>query len=145
MDPLSVTASIVGILAVEAKTGKLLQVTISSTRDVPHILTPLACEVHEVEAALSPLQILLADLSLTPTHRAALVQVDHLIVTLTQAVLTFSDLETAVAPFLTPRGGNVPLRTRLKWTRAESQCTKIVERLQRHKASISVMLNILQW
>jgi hypothetical protein len=145
MDPLSVTASIVGILTAAAKIGELLHVTISTAKDAPHVLTALACEVKEVQAALSSLQILLTDLSSTPTHRAALIQLDQLIVTLTESVLTFSELETAIAPFLTPRGTKVPLRTRLKWTRAESQCAKIVERLQRHKASISLMLNILQW
>jgi hypothetical protein len=145
MDPLSVTAGIVGILAAAAKVGEVLHSTISTAKEAPHVLRTFASEVQEVQAALSSLQILLADLSSTPTHRTALIQLDQLIVTLTESVLTFSELETAIAPFLVPHGAKIPLRSRLKWTRAENSCFKIVERLQRHKASISLMLNILQW
>jgi hypothetical protein len=145
MDPLSVTAGIVGILAAAGKVGELLHGTISTTKDAPRVLIALACEVKEVQAALSSLQNLLSDLTSAPTHRTALIQLDQLIVTLTEAILTFSELETTIAPFSLPQGAKLPLKSRLKWTRAESSCVKFVERLQRHKASISLMLNILQW
>jgi hypothetical protein len=145
MDPLSVTAGIIGILAAAGKVGELLHGTISTVKDAPRVLVALACEVQEVQAALSSLQSLLANLSSAPPHRAALIQLDQLIVTLTEAVLTFSELETTIAPFSVAQGAKLPLKSRLKWTRAESNCTKLVERLQRHKASISLMLNILQW
>ncbi|KAF2832706.1 hypothetical protein CC86DRAFT_401453 [Ophiobolus disseminans] len=144
MDPLSVTASIVGILAAAAKIGESLHGTISTAKDAPQVLTALDCEVREFQAALSSLQVLLLDLSSASPHRTALVQVDHLIATLTECVLTFSELETTIVPFASLRGPKVPLRTRLKWTRAESDCLKILERLQRHKSTISLMLNIFQ-
>lgn len=145
MDPLSVTASIVGILAAAGKVGELLHGAISTAKDAPRVLVSLACEVQEVRAALFSLQTLLADLSSTQSHRAALIQIDQLIVTLTDSVLTFSELETAIAPFVTLQGAKVPFRARLKWLWAEDSCSKIVDRLQRHKSTISLMLNILQW
>ncbi|KAH8716779.1 hypothetical protein GQ44DRAFT_560180, partial [Phaeosphaeriaceae sp. PMI808] len=144
MDPLSVTASIVGILAAAGKIGELLNGTISTAKDAPQVLTTLACEVREVQAVLPSLQILLINLSSAQPHRAAMIQLDQLIVTLTEAALTMSDLEKGIAPFIVPPGSKVPVRVRLRWTRAEGNCTKIVERLQRHKASMSLMLNILQ-
>ncbi|KAL6705198.1 hypothetical protein ACN47E_007158 [Coniothyrium glycines] len=144
MDPLSVTASIVGILAAAGKIAELLHGTISTAKDAPRVVISLACEVQEVRTALSSLQILLADLSSSQTHRAALIQIDQLIVTLTDSVLTFSELETAIAPYIALQGAKVPLRARLKWVRAEDSCLKIVDRLQRHKATICLMLNILQ-
>jgi hypothetical protein len=145
MDPLSVTASIVGILAAAAKVGELLQGTISSAKDAPRVLVSLASEVQQVRAALSSLQTLLADLSSTQSHRTALIQIDQLIVTLTDSVLTFSELETAIAPFVAPEGAKVPLRARLRWLWAEDSCNKIVDRLQRQKTTISLILNVLQW
>jgi len=145
MDPLSVTASIVGILAAAAKIGESLHSTISVAKDAPQVLSALDCEVREIQAALSSLQTLLADLSSLPPHRAALIQIDHLIATLTGCVLSFSELKTAIAPFTALQKPVVSLRARLKWTRAEGDCLRIVERLQRHKASISLMLSILQW
>jgi hypothetical protein len=145
MDPLSITASIVGILAAASKVGELLKATISTAKDAPRVLVALASEVQQVRAALSSLQTLLADLSSTQSHRAALIQIDQLIVTLTDSVLTFSELETAIAPFVALQSAKVPLKARLKWLWAEDSCNKIVDRLQRQKATISLMLNILQW
>jgi hypothetical protein len=145
MEFIGATASIAGILAVAAKTGSWLHTTISSAADAPQVLRVLDTEVNEVHAAVSSLQILLADLSSAPPHRAALIQVDHLIATLTECVLTFSELDAALVPFAGLREAKVPLRARLRWTRAEAECGRIVGRLQRHKASVSLMLNIMQW
>jgi hypothetical protein len=138
MDPLSVTASIVGILAAAAKIAESLQGMVSTAKNAPRVLVALDCEIREFQTALSSLQTLLADLSSIPTHRAALIQVEQLVVTLTEAVLTFSELDAL-------RGSKVPVAKRLRWTQAEGNCLKLVERIQRHKASISLMLHIFQW
>lgn len=145
MDPLSVTASIVGILAAAAKICESLYGTISTVKDAPLVLGVLYREVREFRAVLLILQTLLADLSSAPPHRTALVHIDHLIATFTECTLTFSELEVAITPYAALRAQKRPLQTRLKWTRAENGCMKLVERLQRHKATISLMLNILQW
>lgn len=145
MDPLSVAASIAGILGLAIKIGDVLQGVVFTARDAPRVLTSLVCEVQEVRAALSSLEILLAHLSSSQTHRAALIQIDQLITTLTDSVLTFSELETAIIPFDSLQGANMPLRARMRWVRAEDKCRMILERMQRHKATISLMLNILQW
>ncbi|KAF2029560.1 hypothetical protein EK21DRAFT_24193, partial [Setomelanomma holmii] len=144
MDPLSITASIVGILAAAAKIVESLHSTISTAKDGPHVLIAIDTEVREMQAALSSLQFLLANLAAAPAHRAAMIQLNQLIITLTDTVLTFSDLDAAIAPFAGLRAAKVPAMQRLKWTQAEEKCLKIVERLQRHKTSISLMLNILQ-
>jgi hypothetical protein len=60
-------------------------------------------------------------------------------------VLTFSELETVVTPLVVSKGQKYPLRTRLKWTRVEQNCERMVAKLQRHKSSVSLMLNVLQW
>jgi hypothetical protein len=146
MDPLSVAASIVGILAAAGKISELLHCVVSSAKDAPHVVTALAFEVDDVRTAVSALQgLLMHHLISAPSRRTKLIQLDRLIVTLTEMVLTFSELETAVSPMVVPEGGKTPLKTRLRWPRIESDCSKMVEKLQRHKASVSLMLNILQW
>jgi hypothetical protein len=145
MDPLSVTASIVGILAAAGKIYELLHTVASSAKEAPQVVTALMFEVDDVRSAFASLQSLLVDLSSAPPRRTAMVQVDRLIVTLTETVLTFSELETVVAPLAVPQGQKFPLRTRLKWTRVEGDCARMVEKLQRHKLSVSLMLNIFQW
>lgn len=145
MDPLSVTASIVGILAAAGKISELLHFVVSTAKEAPGVVTALIVEINDVRAAVQSLQGLLEDIPLAPPRRTALIQLDQLIVTLTESVLTFSELESIVAPLVVPKGETFTLRARLKWTRVESNCTRIVEKLQRHKTSISLMLNILQW
>ncbi|ORY08220.1 hypothetical protein BCR34DRAFT_570096 [Clohesyomyces aquaticus] len=144
MDPLSVTASIVGILAAAGKIAESLRVVISTAKEAPWVITALLAEVNDVHAVVSSLQTLLSDLQSAPPRRAALIQLDRLIATLTDTVLTFSELEAIVTPLAVTKGQKFPLRTRLKWTRVEGNCSKIVEKLQRHKSSISLMLNIFQ-
>lgn len=55
MDPLSVTASIVGILGAAGKVAELLRFIISTAKDAPQVVAALACEINEVQAALSSL------------------------------------------------------------------------------------------
>jgi hypothetical protein len=145
MDPLSVAASIVGILAAAGKVSELLQAVIFTAKDAPQVVNALLCEVKEVQAALWSLQILLDDLSTSPPRRTALIQLDQLIATLTEAVLTFKQLESILEPMGVSGDQKFPLRTRLRWTRTGSTCLKIVDQLQRQKTSLSLMLNILQW
>ena len=145
MDPLSVTASIVGILAAAGKISELLHTVVISAKEAPQIVTALMFEVDDVRSAFASLQSLLVDLSSAPPRRTAMVQVDRLIVTLTETVLTFSELETVVTPLVVSKGQKYPLRTRLKWTRVEQNCERMVAKLQRHKSSVSLMLNVLQW
>jgi hypothetical protein len=145
MDPLSITASIVGILAATAKVSESLHSTISTVKDAPHVLGVLSREAEEFRIALSMLQSLLVDLSSASPRRTALIPIDHLIATFTECALTVSELEVAITPYTALPSQKIPLPTRLKWIRAENDCMKLVERLQRHKATISLMLNILQW
>ncbi|KAF2125096.1 hypothetical protein P153DRAFT_360706 [Dothidotthia symphoricarpi CBS 119687] len=144
MDPLSVTASIIGILAAAGKLYELLDSIISTTKDAPQVLTALARETHEVEAVVLSLQNVLKDLSVTPPHRTALIQLDQLIITLTDSVLAVDELKDAIAPFIAVGGQKIPFKVRLKWTRAEASCMRIVDRMQMQKTSILLMLNILQ-
>lgn len=145
MDPLSITASIVGILAAAGKIGEILNSTISSAIDAPKVFSALRTENEEVRAALSSLYDLLQDLTVSPVHRTSMIQLEQLIATLTGTVLTFSELETLITPFMINDASKITVWMRMQWTRAESSCEKIVERLQRHKVYISLMLNILQW
>lgn len=145
MDPLSVTASIVGILAAAGKLSELLHTTICNAREAPKVVTTLGSEINDIRAALLSLQGLITYLSSSAPRRTALIQLDQLVVTLTESVLTFSELEAIITPLAVPNEELFPLRARLKWTRVERNCSKMVEKLQRHKASISLMLNILQW
>ena len=71
------------------------------------------------------------------------VQLDHLIVCLTQSVLTYSDLEALVGTW--PEDIQSSRWKRWRWTFQEDKFTRLNSKIQEHKTSLNLVLNILQW
>jgi Fungal N-terminal domain of STAND proteins len=143
MDPLSVMASVVGLLTAAGTVSSILSTFASSMKDVPRLIDHVLSEVKEVEIFLSAIQKFLLGIASAPRRRIALIQLDQLIVTLTEAVLTFSELEALVTPLAAK--SKTSSMERLKWAWKEDAVSNIMQRLQRHKSSLSLMLNIVQW
>ncbi|KAK3303446.1 uncharacterized protein B0T15DRAFT_504665 [Chaetomium strumarium] len=148
MDPLSVAASIGGLLSAAGAVAKLLGPYVAAIRDTPEIAVTVHTEVQATTIILSALQSLAQNMASVPVQRAALVQVDQLIAILTDGVLLFSHLEATVGSLLLGDSpspvASLDFRFRLQWARKETELTSIVTRLQGFKASISLMLGIFQ-
>lgn len=69
--------------------------------------------------------------------------VEQVLVTLTGCVLTFSELEDILTELKID--GTMDTLDRINWARKESKIAGIISRLQNHKASLNLMLTILQW
>jgi hypothetical protein len=144
MDPLSVMASVVGLLSAAAEVSKILTSVASRLRDAPAQMHSTLSEVNSIRAALISLHKFLLRVADTPSPRAAYIELDQLIATLTDAVMTFSDLEALIKPLSLAQGSdNLQARVKLVWR--ESSITATLRRLQDHKSSLSLMLNIIQW
>jgi hypothetical protein len=143
MDPLSVMASVVGLITAAGTISSTLSTVRSSLSDAPRLLDQVLSEVKEVEISLSAVHKFLLEISSAARRRIALIQLDHLIATLIEAVLTFSELEALVKP-LAARS-DMSIVERFKWAWKEDSISNIMQRLQRHKSSLSLMLNIVQW
>jgi hypothetical protein len=145
MDPLSVTTSIVGLLAAAVNVSRVLTSITSSLKETPRLAHSALSEVNEFRRALESLQTFFLRVSTAPRHRTSLIQLDQLIATLTDAVVTFSDLEALIRPLTASPDSEPALRTRVKLTWEEDRISCLVQRLQQHKSSLSLMLNIVQW
>jgi hypothetical protein len=66
-----------------------------------------------------------------------------LLVTLSEAVLTFGELDALVNPFA--KSSKFSRWSRIRWIQNSGNVSRAIERLQSHKNSILLMLNILQW
>lgn len=144
-DPLSVAASIVGILAASGKLYELIHTFVTTTKDAPQSLVTLDVETRQMRAVLSRLEILLHGLFSASLRRREMVQIDDLIATLTDTVNVYSELDALIVPYLVCEGEKLSFVACAKWTQVEAGCMKVVDRLQRHKASISLMLSIFLW
>jgi hypothetical protein len=143
MDPLSVAASVAGLLSVGGKLSGSLLSLITKCRDVPHLLQSLFQEITDTSAAICRLQIYVAGSCKVATSRASMILLQHIVTALTGCVTTFSDLQRIMNDLnMDPEMG---IFDQLKWVRYEKSIKSVVQRLQNQKLSLTLMLNIIQW
>ncbi|GAB1314697.1 Rho guanyl-nucleotide exchange factor activity [Madurella fahalii] len=145
MDPLSVAASVAGLLTAAASISKALAPYVAAARGTPQIALQVKAEIQEASIFLATPQSLTSDIASVPTQQTALIQVDQLVAILTNGVFVFSDLEECVGTLPQPDASPMPaLRHRLQWLRKENDLRSILARLQGFKSSVSLILAILQ-
>ena len=142
MDPLSVTASIVGIIAAAGKVVEILGPIVSSVKGAQSSAKLVWAEVESCVVILSALQRLFDKLDSVPEKRKQLVQLDHLVATFDYGVFLFEDLERLVVRF---DSAPETIKSRVKWGYHEKDFAALLSRLQYFKSSMTLMLNILQW
>jgi hypothetical protein len=96
MDPLSVAASVFGLLGAGAKISSLLFTVVSNVRDAPSSAQNLLWEMTDISTALSLLQAYLDGRTQPPSERGALILLEHVLATLTGCVTTYSDLQAVL-------------------------------------------------
>ena len=153
MDPLSIATAFVGLTGAVASVYTILRSVISKARDAPQEIHTLSTEMTGMYAAIASLQRIAQRISELPRYRANLISLDQLVATLTDSVLLISELETLVEPFKAMATEAHPmldqkvvaLKDRLQVTFQSSRMTVLIERLQRTKASLNLLFNIMQW
>ena len=94
MDPLSVAASVVGLLVATAKASQVLTTFIHSVKNAPTLAEHVLLEVSSISASLAQVQGYLTGAKSGSQARTKLIMVDQIVVTLTTCVMTFSELES---------------------------------------------------
>lgn len=145
MDPLSVAASVAGLLKGAHELGLILGPYISATREVPPIAHRVHSEVQNTKIVLSAVQTLTQNLSSVNARNASLIQIDQIVAVLTDGVLIFSELEVACGVLKNQQPSALRLRSRLNLVRKEGDLSALLMRLQAFKDSLTLMLTILQW
>ena len=150
-DPLSIAASVVGLLAVSSKVIFALTKFASAITHTPRSLQRVVAEVGAVNCILGEVQRLIAwqsDGERLNNSRLGLIQLDHLVTTLTGCVLVFSELEKHLDDLVGAESGSKPriiIWERISWTRKEDEIGKLMDDLHGHKMSLNLMLTIIQW
>ena len=139
-DPLSLAAGVVGILTAAAQISKLLIQFTKASRNAPTQARHVITEVSDTSVILSQLQSFLLGNEYTDRSRTSLLKVDQVVTIVSSCVLTFSELEQTLDGLKT---GDMRILDNMKWARKESEIMATIQRLQNHKASLSLILNIL--
>ena len=77
-------------------------------------------------------------------QRLSLIQVEHVTVTLTECVMTYSELD-ALLKALHVDQGSLKVWDRAMWLLKKEDIERLVGRLQNHKSTLGLMLQIIQW
>lgn len=141
MEPLTIASAVVGLIAAASRIGPLLYHFVTHTKDAPRSASQTHDEINSVTAALERLQSYLLGTSTTSIERRSLITLRNIVATLTACVTTYSDLERVVGRCVDEEGKF----KRIKWLFNESDIAEVLQRLQGHKSSLTLMLTILQW
>lgn len=141
MDPLSVAASITGLLTAGAQVASLLQ----GFLDAPNIAQTVVVEINYFIVVLSQLQPFVTGSSTAHQSRKSMIEVQQIQLILTGCVLTFSELQALVDGLSPASAGSIGIRGRVRWAWAESSIAQLLQRLRDHKSSLALILTVLTW
>lgn len=143
MDPLSISAGIVGLLTAAAGITNVVGGLINSANGAPDSVRHVLTEVTGISTCLDKLQAFLLGTREVPRSRATMLMVEQVVVTLTGCITAFSDLEKTLDPLKSSQ----PIRVmdRMRWALKEQSIGRILGRLQVTKASLNLMLTTLTW
>ena len=139
-DPLSAAAGIIGVLTAAVHISKLLIDFTKRTKDAPRQASQVLSEVNDVHTIMAQLQAFLLGLDTPDQSQACHVQVESLLSVLTGCVATFSDLEQLLDQM---RSDDLTMLDCLKWAKRDSSIEALISRLQIHKNSLTLILEIV--
>jgi hypothetical protein len=122
--------------------AEILGPVVSAFQDITKHTTAVLSEVNSSRIILAALQRYLHNLNVNPQARRYLVPIDQLVITYTDGVLLFSELEALVIKVI---GVGTEVPHRMRWVMNDKKFTSFVSRLQESKSAITAILNILQW
>ncbi|KAF4958788.1 hypothetical protein FGADI_2132 [Fusarium gaditjirri] len=144
-DPLSVAASIAGLISITVEAVKFLSPYVSAAKETPQVAAHVYAEVQSTQFILMGLQSLTKNLGSVKVQHAELIGVNQVVAVLTDGVLLYSELHKELQSLRAKDGAEkVPLRRRLQWVWKESTFVSLLNRLQSFKSSMTLVLMILE-
>ncbi|KAF5011586.1 hypothetical protein FDECE_2307 [Fusarium decemcellulare] len=135
-DPLSIAASVVGLLGAAGKICTTLSSFVGSAIDAPASARTTLATVEELRLALEMVKQLVNTISSLPARRRQLVRLDNIAITFSNCIITLSELESLVCF----KDG---IMHRLKWAWTEKKVLTLLPRLESQKSSLSLMVTVL--
>lgn len=143
-DPLSISASIAGLIALCGQIYYIISGFISNVEDAPRSARSAIAAIEQMKFVLLSVQKLIINRSSVSYERKALIQLDDLIITLTESVITLSDLMSHISPLAADSERTSKEWNQLRSSWQEGKVSHYVRRIELHKMWITTMLNILQ-
>lgn len=143
MEPLSVAGSVVGLISAASKMIPMLYNLGSAIKDAPHHAQATVSELGDITLVLTQLQKYIDGRAQASIQRLALITVEHIATALTGCVMTFSELDALLKSLHVDKG--LSAWDRAVWIIRKDEVALLISRLQSHKSTLGLMLNIIQW
>ncbi|RFN55230.1 hypothetical protein FIE12Z_483 [Fusarium flagelliforme] len=145
-DPLSIAASIAGLISITVEAGKFLSPYVSAAKETPQVAAHVFSEIQSTQVILQGLQSLTTNFASVKAQHAALIGVNQVVTILTDGVLLFSELQSELKslPAKDEADEKIPIWARLQWARKEGSLNALILRLQSFKSSMTLVLMILK-
>ena len=144
-DPLSIAASVTGLLAVAGKISTIIYEFVSSVSDAPTSVHRALSTIESFRSILSSIEKLLnAGWPQISEDRKRMISVKELSLVFRESIISFSELEAIVNNAVRVDIGRFKW-TQMKWVLREEEFSKCIQHVERHMRSLTSMLNILQW
>lgn len=143
MDPLSVAASVAGLISLAGQLVPALYNLGTSVNEASKDAQAAVTEVSGMSIVLQALEKYVAGRSIIRADRLRLITVEHISASLTACVLTYDELDLLLKDLHIESG----FRTLEKavWMLKREKVAELVKRIQNHKLTFTCMLNIIQW
>ncbi|EPS45748.1 hypothetical protein H072_116 [Dactylellina haptotyla CBS 200.50] len=143
MSGIEFASAILGILAVGAKVTTCLFDVSQTLANTPEYIKTTLITVKETSLILKQLELYINQVHSVSDDIRSLLSIDHLSETLTGCVLTHSELEKHL-DFIKRPEQDVSMFDRGKWLLREKEIKSVVIRLEGHKSTFTLILQILQ-
>ena len=114
---------------------------VKCAKAAPQHVQVITAELNETQTILVRVQDFLRGNRVAKPSRMALLKLGHVIIVVSGCVVTFSEIEKILDGHGTQE---MDILGRMRWARREDEVAGLISRLQNHKASLSLMLNILE-
>ena len=142
-DPLSVVASVVGLITAAVQISKTISSLVERSRKAPKECSDARLEVDNIRAILAQLQLFVIGATKASRSRTSLILIEQIVTILAACVTTFSDLDVFVDTLDSDE--KLGLLDKLRWASKVKSLSDIIAKLQMHKTSLTLMLTILTW
>ena len=143
MDPLSIVASVTGILTVAAKISQVASNLVSAYGEAPPALQGIVVEMSGLSACLNELLPFLDRKDAASKSQMMSVSVKQMVIIASSCVLAISELQKILDGFGNSK--SLSTRTRLRWVSNEKRVITLRSRIQMSISSLNLMLNIFSW
>jgi hypothetical protein len=143
-DPLSISASIAGLISLSTVVYQTLSNFADKVDKAPKSAQEILYAVAEMRLALVSMSELVDKFSRISARRKAMVQLDHLVISLSRAVMTFTDLELFLSDWPEISSMQSSAWRRIRWAMKEDKATHLLKRLSENRMALIFILSILQ-